>query len=126
MIKYHSAEERRAAQNESCRRYRATDKAKVKSAAKQKIWQQNNKHKPREYLLRNKYGLTVDQYKDMILAQNNKCAICETDMKETFIDHNHDTGIVRGVLCRHCNLALGHVFDSKDILSKAINYLNCH
>ena len=124
--KYATDSERKDAAREQCRKYRATDRAKQIAADKQRVWQSKNKHKPREYLLRNKYGLTIDNYKSILAAQNNKCAICEVTMSETFIDHDHYTGLTRGILCRHCNLGIGHFFDSIETLNKAIKYLSWH
>lgn len=60
--------------------------------------------------------------------QNYKCAICGKDEEENggklFIDHNHETGKIRGLLCRKCNWGLGHFEDSKENLKKASDYLD--
>ena len=69
---------------------------------------------------RRKYGLT-DAQLDAVEAPG-KCATCDktTDL---VIDHDHATGVVRGLLCRECNLALGHAKDSIETLSRLIGYL---
>lgn len=69
------------------------------------------------------YGITEQQYLDMIEAQGGVCAICKRDMKRPQIDHCHTTGKVRGVLCSACNGALGKFQDNPEILKVAIEYL---
>ena len=62
----------------------------------------------------------------MIESQNNKCKVCKTDLepgKKTHVDHDHATGAVRGILCNHCNLALGLIKDDPKILQAMIDYL---
>ena len=62
----------------------------------------------------------------MLNAQNNKCLICHTEfktMKSTYIDHNHITGKVRGLLCVKCNSGIGYLNDDINLLKEAINYL---
>jgi len=81
------------------------------------------KHKSRKWKLRDRYGITVEQYDEMITAQCEKCAICGDDLKQAFIDHDHKTGRVRGILCRDCNLMLGSAKDNINTLRNAIHYL---
>lgn len=72
-----------------------------------------------------KYGLTPNEYYEMLNTQHGKCAICEkpiTERKFT-VDHDHKTGKVRGLLCFHCNTALGYLGDEVIILKRAIEYL---
>lgn len=73
------------------------------------------------------YGLSIEAYDAMVEAHGGLCAICKTafnsDRKEPFVDHCHDTGAVRGLLCLGCNSALGHFKDSEQSLENAINYL---
>jgi len=57
-----------------------------------------------------KYNLTLEQREKMKLEQNNKCVGCG-EVKKLYVDHCHDTGIIRGLLCPSCNLALGLVKD---------------
>jgi hypothetical protein len=64
----------------------------------------------------------------MLLEQHSVCRICGTDNpggrgKVFSVDHDHQTGKVRGLLCHHCNVGLGNFKDSIDILKKAISYL---
>ena len=77
-------------------------------------------------IAREKYGITTIEYEEYLRSQNNCCAICRrgfTCAKEICVDHSHKTGNVRGLLCFHCNTALGHVFDDQDILTRMKVYL---
>ena len=79
------------------------------------------------HLMRN-YGLTVEQYTEMQVAQGSRCKICgkrgeDFDKIGICVDHDHKTGKVRGLLCNPCNQLLGNAQDSLDILTKAMNYL---
>lgn len=90
----------------------------------------------REYVRRNKekiqqekraqllrlYGLTPAQFQKMEESQSGKCAICDTKTK-LCVDHDHQSGCVRGLLCRLCNVGLGIFKDSEDRLLRAISYL---
>ena len=87
----------------------------------------------REYTQRNpgrnrrqKYGLHQDDYEALLRKQDHQCAICDTTMVRPNVDHDHKTKAVRGLLCRHCNLGLGHFFDNRQLLSKAAQYLAFH
>lgn len=71
-----------------------------------------------------KYNLTSEQYQIMIQKQNTKCLICDENMLRPHVDHDHKTGIVRGLLCRNCNLALGHVKDDPRICLSMAHYIN--
>ena len=75
-----------------------------------------------------KYGITADDYHAMLSQQGNTCAICRCDSPGTnhdwHIDHDHRTGKVRGLLCHHCNTALGHVRDDLSTLNAMTDYLN--
>ena len=86
------------------------------------------KDKQRAYYIGRKYNLSEQEHKDILLQQNNSCAICGKDQslfKRKFaIDHNHETGKVRGLLCTGCNCGIGYLKESKDILQKAIEYLS--
>mgnify|MGYP000857438858 FL=1 len=80
----------------------------------------------RKRKLRESYGLTLEEYNTILDAQNNLCAICKqinTSSRDWHVDHCHKTGKVRGILCSHCNLMLGHATDNVLTLHSAINYL---
>ena len=71
--------------------------------------------------------MTVEDYDALMEKQNGQCAICKTN-ELTFgrglvVDHNHKTGQIRGLLCSHCNVILGHANDDTKVLASAIQYL---
>ena len=68
------------------------------------------------------YGLTRQEVDDLIESQNGLCAIC-VERPAVHVDHDHVTGVVRGVLCFQCNAALGQFRDRIDILARAAKYL---
>lgn len=78
------------------------------------------------------YGITAEDYYAMLAAQDNKCALCGSEevnnsrvsSGKLFIDHCHNTGKVRGLLCSKCNHAIGLLNDDVDLLHKAITYLS--
>lgn len=75
------------------------------------------------------YRLTVAGFLAMLEAQDKRCAICRHHPRtaaDFVIDHNHKTGVVRGLLCSKCNTALGMFQDSPDVLDAAIEYLEEH
>ena len=80
----------------------------------------------RDYLREWLYGLTPEQFEQMLKDQDYKCAICGKDLvdtRTTHVDHDHAKGMVRGLLCASCNHALGHFGDSLEILERAVAYL---
>ena len=86
-----------------------------------------------QYLKRN-YGLTFEEFDIMLSSQDNACAICGTKKpsknrgrtRRFHVDHDHETGKVRGLLCKSCNIALGEVEDSIHTLQAMIQYLESH
>ena len=79
----------------------------------------------RKKRLKFNYDLTIEQYKELLAQQNNKCAICYMELNNhPSTDHDHITKIVRGILCRECNLGLGMFKDSRSTLASAITYLS--
>lgn len=78
--------------------------------------------------IKKKYGISKEQYEQLLQKQNNKCSICgvehiDSHRKRLFIDHNHETGKIRGLLCQPCNTGLGHFKDNPVLLKKAVQYL---
>lgn len=81
-----------------------------------------------------RYGLTVEQYEAKLAAQNNFCAICGKPPKpdgvraasRLHIDHDHETGIVRGLLCLNCNRGIGSFNDDSTLLRMAADYIDRH
>lgn len=76
-----------------------------------------------------KYRLAPEDHDAIFHAQRGCCAVCgrraeETDGGRLNVDHDHDTGAVRGLLCGHCNRGLGHFSDSESLLLAAAEYLH--
>ncbi len=78
------------------------------------------------------YGITVEQYAEMLKQQHGVCAICgepETHIRkgtlcQLAIDHDHETGQIHGLLCNNCNRAIGLLQDNSDTLRRAADYLD--
>lgn len=100
--------------------YRERTKAKVRAY---------NKRNPRQKInnrLQNSYGITLEEFEQLLIDQNNCCAICGTEHKKEqslHVDHNHNTGEVRGLLCHNCNFGIGHFQDDFNLLIKASEYI---
>ena len=81
----------------------------------------------RRWKMKSQYGITLEQYDQMLEDQGGVCAICGTDdprgMGRFPVDHCHDTGQVRGLLCNLCNQALGMFKDDPQLLLTAVSYL---
>lgn len=99
-----------------------------------KEWVDRNEDKVKEYRQKDKwslkkrcdrYGIEISELFNKYLEQNCKCAICSTsvDIEDTAIDHNHETGEFRGLLCKICNRGLGMFKDSPSIIMSAYEYL---
>ena len=78
-----------------------------------------------EWQRKSRYGISKDDYEKLLINQNHVCPICKGDFihKKKYIDHDHKTGIVRGIIHFKCNLLLGNAQDNTSILENAINYL---
>ena len=81
------------------------------------------KEKSSEYMRNSRYRLSNSDYQDMLISQKELCLICNKFMKNPNVDHCHETGKVRGLLCNKCNMALGLLKDSIENLKNAILYL---
>lgn len=84
-----------------------------------------------EYQRQYRYNLKPGEYDALLLAQGGLCAICRADTpgirtRSFYVDHDHDTGRVRGLLCHRCNSALGYLNDDSALLAKAVHYLETH
>ncbi len=74
-----------------------------------------------------KFNLTPEEYDKRLSEQNNSCEICgdhKSKFKQSFpVDHCHETGKIRGIICCNCNRLLGAAKDNIEILQKSIEYL---
>ena len=80
----------------------------------------------RNYHLIRRYGITAEEADDLLDNQGGVCAVClriaNQDLKKPW-HVDHERGIIRGILCHHCNTGLGNLRDDPDILKRAIEYL---
>ena len=119
-----SKEEKKAIQ----KAYRASSRGKITIRAHEGTPERKRKRKG--YGLKEKYNITLEQYNEMLIKQNSKCATCGKDQskfKRAFdVDHNHITGKIRGLLCINCNLIIGNAYENINTLKEIIDYLNKH
>lgn len=119
---------------ESQKKYRAENRDKVNESQRKWRAKTNYSKSPKRMLQSRKdwlkkYGLTIEQYDSMLARQDGSCAICkstEPRMKNAgrlYVDHCHETGEVRGLLCFRCNTMLGNAGDSPEVLRLAAEYL---
>lgn len=116
----------------ACAKYRAAHPERVRASTYK--WRESNYGKFQAYnrssILKRKYGLTSVQWDELLTSQGGRCLICKTDKptgkKPWDTDHCHTTGRVRGILCHHCNVLLGHAKEDVDTLRSAIEYLENH
>ena len=80
------------------------------------------KRRQKRYSVKSKYGVDADWYEERLERQAGRCAICLRIAKLS-VDHDHSTGAARGLICRPCNLGLGHFRDSAEALRAAAFYL---
>lgn len=116
--------------------------SKQKSKEKSRLYRERNREKyqaynklyvvkmaehRRNYNLKLKFGITIKDYDELLVLQDNKCAICLTDAsqfkKRLAVDHCHKTNVVRGLLCSDCNRGIGLLKDSAELVARAANYL---
>lgn len=105
-------------------------------AAQARGWYHGNKDQARTTTrsrnLLKKFGLTEIEYATLLEKQNGVCAICERpetskragNVVRLSVDHNHKTGVVRGLLCHSCNRSLGLFEEDIERMEAAIRYLN--
>jgi Recombination endonuclease VII len=100
------------------------DKARVKAR------HQANPERTRNNDLKRNYGITLQEHQEMYESQSGRCAICKKEgdgkWKKLCVDHDHETGKVRQLLCRRCNMILGQVYDNISLLEEHIKYLQKH
>ena len=102
-----------------------------------KIYKKQNQSKSgklnsRKSHLKTHYSITLEQYDEMFKEQNGICIICGKPETRTLyntithlvVDHNHETGKIRGLLCHNCNILIGCAKDNITMLQSAINYLH--
>ena len=100
-------------------------------AARSKTWREANRERQkahsRRHHLRRAFGMALEEYDAILEKQGGRCAICGTTDPSPWdwfcIDHDHETGLVRGLLCLACNVCIGQAGDDPALLRKAVRYL---
>jgi len=102
-------------------------KYKEKDNKRKREYHRKHPEQARSRHLHCRYGITLDDYNNIFKEQNGRCAICGRHQMELknklYIDHNHVTGAIRGLLCSKCNSVIGLVFEDVNILKEVICYL---
>lgn len=90
-------------------------------------WKMNDEFRENQItgMVSRRYGVHAEEAKSLILNRRRQCDLCGTKSDSgNFIDHCHECGVVRGVLCRNCNFAIGAFYDSPEAILSAISYLS--
>lgn len=124
-------------------RYQQDSELREKRRAKNRDWYARNRERSKEYRLRpenkekhrdrehvrklRERGLSPEDYDLLLVAQGGVCAVCgiAPQGRRLAVDHDHDTGEVRGLLCNGCNRAIGWTNDDPGVLRRAAGYLEC-
>jgi len=107
------------------KRYHSDEEFRHKMLAQNRVYQKESGFNRRKQL-RIKYNMTVEEYDALLEKQNGVCAICQeacTTGRRLAVDHCHETGKIRGLLCTKCNNGLGSFRDSVKLLYRASDYL---
>lgn len=100
-----------------------------KKRLSRKLWKLNNPEKTQDNWLKLEYGITLDEKKKMYSDQSGCCGICKKEMvnlKVSYVDHNHQTGQVRKLLCPPCNTYLGAIKENFDSALNLAKYIQEH
>ena len=122
---------------ENSRKYCSDECMKEMSAFKNSAryhWNKEYKESTRQASvgnqLKRKFGVSTEQYIEMLEKQAYRCAICGRHQEELdrrmAVDHDHDTGNNRELLCNNCNVGIGHLRDNPALIRKAAEYLEKH
>ena len=113
---------------QNVRRWRANNPEKQREHNRK--YDRNNRERRREKHFRLTYGITLAERDAMLAAQGGVCAVCRCTEPGTIIgwhvDHCHATGKIRGILCHHCNVALGAAKDDPARLRALADYVEKH
>lgn len=104
-----------------------SEKAKIRRKEYQKKWGLDNWLRRRNYMIKLTFGITSEQYQELLERQNYSCAICgrhETEFsKKLAVDHDHKTNEIFGLLCTLCNQRIVGKIRNPDLFLKAAEYL---
>lgn len=117
----------RVERSEYNKKYRQEHKSELAEHYKKYRQTEHGKLMCRKGDLKKSFGITLEQYDEMVENQNGLCAICgniNINGHRLCVDHNHKTGKIRALLCNHCNHLLGCAKENVTVLQSAINYLH--
>lgn len=131
---YRQRERAYAATHKEQRNAAARARAAAQKAAgidRKASWKLKNPDYSKNYALQRTLGISLKEKMAMIALQDNKCAICpkafsEQQATKAHVDHCHETGKLRGILCNNCNRMLGLAYDNTNTLISAAAYLGMH
>lgn len=107
------------------KRQNSTRKKVIKKVSQSVL--EEKREKARERNLLRRYGITLEQYNELLKKQEEKCAMCDRHQDEfktrLAVDHNHVTGEIRGLLCNYCNHRVVGRHRDPDLILKLYNYL---
>ena len=125
--RYHANREKRLVQMKEARRgnlekRRAADRARY-AANRDALVQKARDYRGRlgDVLVARRYGITVEEYRTLLAKCDGACHACHRHVKLA-VDHDHDTGLVRGLLCNSCNVAGGQLEDSIERIAALLRY----
>src|SRR2546425_27828 len=123
--RYNTNPQWRLTVNQRGKRWRHAHKAQV-SRADHKYYLAHKEELAkyeRAWHLNKAYGISLQQYQELYDKQNGRCAICRQSFPKLWVDHDHTSKIIRGLLCRDCNLFTGYLENHKSRLAIAQRYL---
>jgi hypothetical protein len=118
---YYQDNKKKISQN--VKEYRSKNQSKVKQWTK--TYNENNRAKRKDTRLKYLYGISAAEYRRMWVKQKGLCAICE-QYKKLVIDHCHESGRIRELLCKTCNAGIGFFRENTTALDRASAYLKHH
>lgn len=117
---------------ENEREFKKTPKEKARLKIYRAKVYVKNKDKFKDDQRRRRYGITREQFDKMLKNQEGQCDICyapfdcSSKNSSPHIDHDHETGAIRGLLCHKCNMCIGQMGDDTTVLGNAVGYLINH
>ena len=121
--------------NENIKKYRQNPEYRHRI----NIWRKENRKRPevlakhkegmKDLHFRNNYNINLEEYNKLVELHQGGCAICRQPCKtheRLSVDHDHNTGIVRGLLCQKCNTAIAMLNEDEDLFWNALEYLKKH
>lgn len=112
--------------------YRSDPEKRAKARRKAKAWRIANPEKAKDAHYRKTFGIKYEEFLSTLKSQGGKCAVCFVLLKSgrgsdsAYLDHDHSTDRVRGILCMECNTGLGKFADDPARLESAAAYLRRH